>query len=62
MTEEDYEGVRALWMTIRGFGIRAVDDSRENVIRFIKRNRGISCVAEKNRKIIGAVLCGHEDP
>lgn len=60
MTEEDYEGVRALWMTIRGFGIRAVDDSRENVIRFIKRNRGISCVAEKNQKIIGAVLCGHD--
>ena len=27
MTIEDYDGLRALWMTIRGFGIRSLDDS-----------------------------------
>ena len=26
MKPEDYDDVRALWMTIRGFGIRARDD------------------------------------
>ena len=42
MTIEDYDGLRALWMTIRGFGIRSLDDSREGVARFLQRNPGIS--------------------
>ena len=29
MTIEDYEGLYALWKTIRGFGMRSIDDSRE---------------------------------
>ena len=36
MVIEDYEEVRSLWMTIRGFGIRSVDDSREGVEAFLK--------------------------
>ena len=31
MTIEDYDGLHALWMTIHGFGIRSIDDSREGV-------------------------------
>ena len=38
MKPEDYDDVRALWMTIRGFGIRALDDSREDIERFIENN------------------------
>jgi len=61
MKEQDYEEVRSLWMTIKGFGIRTIDDSRESIVRFIRRNRGISCVAETQEgEIIGAVLCGHD--
>ena len=26
MTIEDYDQVRALWMTIKGFAIRSIDD------------------------------------
>ena len=60
MKEQDYEEVRSLWMTIKGFGIRTIDDSRESIVRFIRRNRGISCVAETQEgEIIGVVLCGH---
>ena len=40
MTIEDYDGLHALWMTIHGFGIRSIDDSREGVERFINRNPG----------------------
>jgi|GEM_PF-6384577 len=29
MQIEDYEGVHELWMTIKGFGIRSIDDSKE---------------------------------
>ena len=60
MTEEDYDEVRALWMTIRGFGIRALDDSREDVTRFIRRNPTTSVVARVDGKIVGSILCGSD--
>lgn len=60
MTVEDYDKVYALWKTIRGFGIRSVDDSREGVERFIKRNPTTSIVAEEDGEIVGAILCGHD--
>lgn len=60
MTMEDYEAVHDLWMTISGFAIRSIDDSRIGVERFIKRNPTTSVVAEENGKIVGAILCGHD--
>lgn len=60
MTIEDYEGVYALWMSIKGFAIRSIDDSRVGVERFIKRNPTTSVVAEENGEIVGAILCGHD--
>lgn len=60
MTTEDYENVHSLWMGIKGFGIRSMDDSREGVERFLRRNPGISVVAEEEGKIVGAILCGHD--
>ena len=60
MTETDYDEVRALWMTIRGFGIRALDDSREDVQRFIRRNPTTSVVARMDGKIVGSILCGSD--
>ena len=60
MTIEDYNQVRALWMKIKGFGIRSVDDSREGIERFLKRNPTTSVVAEVDGKIVGAILCGHD--
>ena len=60
MTEADYDDVRALWMTIRGFGIRALDDSREDVQRFIRRNPTTSVVARMDGKIVGSILCGSD--
>ena len=60
MTTADYDDVRALWMTISGFGIRALDDSREDVERFIRRNPTTSVVAEMDGKIVGSILCGSD--
>lgn len=60
MTTEDYEQVKTLWMTIKGFAIRSIDDSAEGVARFLKRNPTTSVVAEENGRIIGAILCGHD--
>lgn len=60
MTVNDYDEVHALWMEIHGFGIRSIDDSREGVERFIKRNPTTSMVAIKEGHIIGSILCGHD--
>ena len=60
MTIEDFDQVHALWMTIKGFGIRSIDDSKEGVERFLKRNPTTSVVAELDNKIVGSILCGHD--
>lgn len=60
MTMEDYDQVYKLWSGIKGFGIRTMDDSREGVEKFIKRNPSTSVVAEEEGNIIGAILCGHD--
>lgn len=60
MEIEDYDGIFSLWMTIRGFGMRSVDDSREGVRRFLNRNPSISVVAEAGGEIVGSILCGHD--
>lgn len=60
MTIEDYPGVRALWMTIKGFAIRSIDDSGEGVARFLRRNPTTSVVAEEDGEIVGVILCGHD--
>ena len=60
MTPADYDKVYELWMSIQGFGIRSIDDSREGVERFLKRNSTTSVVAVADDKIVGAILCGHD--
>lgn len=60
MKPEDYDDVRALWMTIRGFGIRALDDSREDIERFIRRNPTTSVIAKAGNRIVGSILCGSD--
>ena len=60
MIPEDYDEVRDLWLTIRGFGIRALDDSREDIERFIRRNPTTSVVARADGRIVGSLLCGSD--
>ena len=60
MTIEDYDNVYHLWKKIRGFGIRSIDDSREGIERFLKRNPTTNIVAEDDGKIVGSILCGHD--
>ena len=60
MKKEDYQKVYRLWKTIKGFGIRSMDDSREGTCRFLQRNPTTSMVAEAKGEIVGAILCGHD--
>lgn len=60
MTIDDYDAVYALWMEIKGFAMRSIDDSKEGIIRFLRRNPTTSMVAVSEGKIVGAILCGHD--
>lgn len=60
---EDYDKVFALWKDTAGVGLRSLDDSREGIDRFLKRNPDTNFIASddaKNDEIIGAILCGHD--
>lgn len=61
MTMEDYDQVYKLWTKISGFRIRSIDDSREGVERFLKRNPTTSVVAVQNGHIIGNILADMTD-
>lgn len=60
MSIADYEEVHDLWMSIQGFGIRSMDDSKEGIRVFLKRNPTTSAVDVEDGRIAGAVLCGHD--
>ena len=60
MTMADYEELYKLWMEISGFGIRSIDDSKEGVERFIRRNPTTSMVAVYEEELVGGILCGYD--
>jgi N-acetylglutamate synthase len=56
---DDYDGAIALWNDVEGVEI-CEGDSREEMAQYLKRNPGLSRVAEANGKIVGVALCGHD--
>ena len=57
---EDYDGAIALWIAEEACIEICEGDSREEIAQYLKRNPGLSRVAESGGKIAGAVLCGHD--
>ncbi|MEY2561671.1 MAG: N-acetylglutamate synthase [Verrucomicrobiota bacterium] len=55
----DYDCAVALWISIDGVEI-CEGDSRAEISGYLKRNPGLSRVAEANGEIVGAALCGHD--
>lgn len=60
MTASDYDEVYKLWHSIKSFAIRQIDDSRDGIVKFLKRNKTTCVVAVCDGKIIGSILCGHD--
>ena len=60
MTISDYDRVYALWMSCKNMGFNDLDDSREGIDKFLKRNPTTSFVAEAAGEIVGVALCGHD--
>ncbi len=60
MCAADYDGVYDLWIHTPGMGLNAVDDSREGIEKYLKRNPATSFVAECGGEIVGVILAGHD--
>ncbi len=60
MRIEDYDGVFALWKSCAGMGLNSLDDSKEGIGQFLKRNPDTCFVALDADKIIGAIMCGND--
>ena len=59
-TMKDYEEVYQLWKSTPGVGLRSLDDSREGITKFIRRNPTTNFVAKEDGQIIGVALSGHD--
>lgn len=59
MVMEDYEKVYELWMSCAGMGLNNLDDSKEGIEKFLRRNAETCFVAEE-REIIGVILAGND--
>jgi ribosomal protein S18 acetylase RimI-like enzyme len=60
MTIDDYEKVYALWMSCKNMGFNNLDDSREGIAKYLRRNPATCFVAEQGEKIVGVILSGHD--
>ena len=60
MLIDDYERVYALWLSCPGMGLNNLDDSREGIERFLRRNPETCLVAEAEGEIVGVILAGND--
>ena len=60
MDISDYEKVYALWMSCKNMGFNNLDDSKEGIEKFLKRNPDTSFVAIEGDEVVGIVLAGHD--
>ena len=60
MKIEDYEAVYGLWLSCKGMGLNSVDDSREGIEKFLRRNPDTCFVAERDGVIVGAIIAGSD--
>ncbi len=62
VTAEDYDAIYELWQsseqTVRA--LNPVDDSREGIVRYLRRNPNTCFAAADGNRIIGVILSGHD--
>lgn len=58
MKLSDYKEVYALWTSCKGIGLNNLDDSREGIKKFLKRNPKTCLAAVKGREIAGVLMAG----
>ena len=65
VTIEDYDSIYALWNSTEQTrrALNPVDDSRDGIARYLKRNPAtcfMACDSSHPQKAAGVILCGHD--
>ena len=60
MLISDYDAVYSLWISCRGMGLNNLDDSKDGMDRFLKRNPNTCLIAEINDRIVGVIIAGDD--
>ena len=60
MTIEDYENVFQLWLSCKGMGLNNLDDSRDGISKFLKRNPDTCFVCTDGDTLVGVIIAGHD--
>ena len=60
MQIEDYDVIYQIWSSEKGITLRAIDDSREGIEKFLLRNPKSNFVCRADGKIVGCILAGHD--
>lgn len=60
MKISNYQDIFKLWTSTPGMGLRNLDDSKEGIDKFLRRNPTTNFIAEEDGKIVGSILCGHD--
>jgi ribosomal protein S18 acetylase RimI-like enzyme len=55
-----YDEIHQIWSNTNGMTLRAIDDSKEGIERFLKRNPNNNFICRIDGNIIGGILCGHD--
>lgn len=60
MTINDYDSVYNLWINTPGMGLNSVDDTRDGIEKYLRRNPATCFVATENDELTGVILSGHD--
>lgn len=57
---DDYQDLFAMWENTPNMGLRSLDDSKDGISAFLKRNPKTNFAAYEDERLVGAILCGHD--
>ena len=60
MLISDYDAVYSLWISCKGMGLNNLDDSKDGIDRFLKRNPDTCLISEINDRIVGVIIAGDD--
>lgn len=60
LTVDDYDALFALWTNTPNMGLRSLDDFREGIAFFLRRNPETNFGVFENGELVGAILSGHD--
>ena len=57
---EELMELMRLWKSDMGMSLHSIDDSQENIEKFIKRNPNTCFLCKEDNVIVGGILAGHD--